>query len=117
MRSLMCWSLASLALASTAAAGPASHPAMRALPVASDRAMAAGPARFVDGAKGDDAGDGSKAKPWKTIAAAVAQLKPGDTLYLRGGTYFEAVTLGLRGTAQAPITIRAMPGELAIVDA
>ena len=113
----MCWSLASVAIATTAAAGPASHPAMRPLPVASDRAMATGPARFVDAAKGNDAGDGSKAKPWKTIAAAVKQLKPGDTLYLRGGTYFEAVALGLRGTAQAPITIRAMPGELAIVDA
>jgi hypothetical protein len=107
------WSLAGLlVIAGTAGAAP-----MRPLPVAAGRAMASGPAVFVDAAKGDDAGDGSKAKPWKTLEAAAKKLKPGDTLYLRAGTYFEAATLTVRGTDKAPITIRAMPGELAIVDA
>lgn len=112
------WSLAGLVvLVGTAGAATGSGAPMRPLPVASARAMASGPAYFVDAAKGDDAADGSKAKPWKTIDAAAKKLKPGDTLYLRAGTYFEAAALTVKGTAQAPITIRAMPGELAIVDA
>src|SRR2546423_11720207 len=89
---------------------------MRPLPVASSRAAAKG-ARLVVDPKGDDAGDGSDGKPWKTIAHAVTKLEAGDTLYLRAGTYFESVTVSAAGTADAPITIRPMPGELAIVDA
>jgi hypothetical protein len=102
---------------SLAVAGPpASHPPMRPLPVASDRPLAAGPAYHVDPVHGTAAGDGSAKQPWKMIEAAVARLKAGDTLYLHGGTYFESVTLGLAGTAKAPITIRGAPGELAILD-
>lgn len=99
------------------AGGPASHAPMRPLPVGSDRPLGAGPAFHVDGAKGDDKGDGSVGKPWKTIGAAVARLKPGDTLVVHGGTYFESVSVALAGTAKAPITVRGAPGEVAIVDA
>jgi hypothetical protein len=90
---------------------------MRPLPAASDRPLAAGPAYYVDPVHGDAAGEGSVKQPWKTIDAAAKHLKPGDTLYLHGGTYFESVTVALAGTAKAPITIRAVPGELAIIDA
>ena len=38
---------------------------------------------FVDAARGDDAAAGSRAAPWKTLAHALRQLEPGDTLYLR----------------------------------
>ena len=100
-------------VAAQAAAGP--NAAMRPLPVASRRPLAAGPAYYVD-AKAGDGGDGSAQKPWKTIEAAAKRLKPGDTLVLRGGTYFEWVTLQLLGTAKAPITIRSAPGEVAILD-
>jgi len=99
-----------------AAAAPASHAPMRPLPTASDRPLGAGPAYHVDPVNGDAASDGSAKKPWKTVDAAVKRLKPGDTLYLHGGTYFESVTLAVAGTAKAPITIRAVPGELAIID-
>lgn len=95
----------------------ASHAPMRPLPTPSSRPLASGPAKYVDAARGDDAANGAKTAPWKTLAASLKKLKPGDTLYLRGGTYFEAVTVELEGTAQAPITIRAMPGEVAIIDA
>jgi len=95
---------------------PASHAAMRALPVASDRQAATGPVLHVDPARGDDAGDGSVKRPWKTLEAAAKRLRPGDTLYLHGGTYFEHATLAVVGTAKAPITIRSAPGELAILD-
>src|SRR5215218_9266780 len=80
-----------------------SHPPMRPLPTAAARPMAAGPTLFVDAARGDDAGDGSAKTPWRTLAHALRRLKPGDTLYLRGGTYHEKVSLSRSGTADAPI--------------
>ena len=47
---------------------------------------------------------------------SVKQLKPGDTLYLRQGIYYESVYLTQSGTPEAPITISAYPGELPILD-
>jgi hypothetical protein len=41
---------------------------------------------------------------------------PGDSLYLRAGTYFERPTVNVSGTASAPIVIRSYPGESAILD-
>jgi hypothetical protein len=104
---------------SAADTGPtyASHAPMRPLPVASKRLMSAGPSYFVDPSKGTDVGPGSVDHPWKTVNAAIGHLKPGDTLYLRGGTYYEMVAIRSIGTQAAPITIRSYPGELAIVDA
>ena len=92
------------------------HPPMRPLPTANQRAVAPGPKRFVDASRGDDAARGDEAAPWKTLAHALRQLKPGDTLYLRGGVYYEHVALTRSGTAETPITIAGYPGELAIID-
>src|SRR5215468_10421164 len=103
-------------LVTLAALGHASADPMRALPQPSDRAPASGPIYHVDAKAGDDAGDGSAHKPYKTIARAVKRLRPGDTLYLHNGVYFEAVALSVAGTAAAPITIRSAPGELAVID-
>jgi hypothetical protein len=89
---------------------------MRPLPAASDRPLAAGPKLFVDAARGDDRNAGTAQAPWKTLAHALRRLKPGDTLYLRGGTYHEKVFLNRSGTAKAPITIASHPGELAVID-
>ncbi len=102
-----------------AAAGPTSwrsHAPMRPLPTALKQPLAAGPKLFVDAARGDDRGAGTAVAPWKTLAHALRRLKPGDTLYLRGGTYYEKVFLSRSGTAEAPITIASYPGELAIID-
>lgn len=93
-----------------------SHPPLRKAPAISERPLAKGPALFVDARKGDDTSDGSKAAPWRTLQHAVRRLKAGDTLYLRGGTYCENVYIALAGRADAPITIRAFPGEQAILD-
>ena len=106
-------------IAGEAAEGPgvyASHPPMRPLPVSAVGNLPAGPLKFVDIARGDDASDGGKEKPWKTLAHATRQLKPGDTLVLRGGTYYEKVALTRSGTPEAPITITAQPGEKVIID-
>ena len=89
---------------------------MRPLPVPTKGLFAEGPKSFVDAARGDDANAGTEAAPWKTLAFALRRLKPGDTLYLRGGTYYEKISPSRSGTAEAPITIASFPGELAIVD-
>lgn len=94
----------------------ASHPPLRPLPTPSQRRLAPAPAHVVDPVRGDDANEGSRVRPWKTLAHAVTRLKPGGTLYLRGGTYYEHVVVTAKGATQQPITIRSYPGELAVLD-
>jgi hypothetical protein len=93
-----------------------SHAPIRPLPVPSNRPLAGGVERYVDATRGKDEQDGSKARPWRTINHALKQLKPGQTLYLRGGVYYENVYCALAGKKDAPITLRSYPGELAIID-
>jgi hypothetical protein len=104
------------AVAGAAEPRVASHPAMRPLPQPTDHPLAKGPTFYVDAAKGDNANDGSKEKPWKSVQHGVQRLKPGDTLYIRGGVYHEKVYLTRSGTADAPIVIASYPGELAVID-
>ncbi|MDI6852075.1 MAG: hypothetical protein QME75_00525 [Deltaproteobacteria bacterium] len=65
---------------------------------------------------GDDSNPGTKVKPFATINAALKYLNPGDTLYLRGGIYYEQVYCAVAGKPEAPITIRSYPGEVAVID-
>jgi parallel beta-helix repeat protein len=62
---------------------------------------------FVDVAKGTDDGDGSSAKPFKTIVQAAKTAGPGDTVTVMPGTYRESVTLTHSGRRDAPIVFRA----------
>lgn len=78
--------------------------------------MIDGPAHYVDSAKGNDATDGTRDKPFQTFGHAISKVKPGQTIYLRGGTYYEHVSITVAGTTDKPITIRSFPGELAIID-
>src|SRR5262249_44252030 len=80
------------------------------------RAIGEGTKRFVDASRGSEAAAGTEQAPWKTLAHALRQLKPGDTLLIRGGTYYEKVSLSRSGTEQSPITIRSYPGELVVID-
>lgn len=86
------------------------------VPPPSQRPLGSGPTRFVDSARGDDAADGSLAKPWKTVMHGLSQIGPGETLCLRGGAYYERVRIAAVGRADAPVTIRGYPGETAIID-
>ena len=56
--------------------------------------------------------------PWLTIAYACTQLSAGDTVYIRTGTYSEAVwlTTGNSGTSGNPITYINYPGESPVMD-
>jgi hypothetical protein len=72
---------------------------------------------------GSDSNSGTLDAPWRTINTAFADMKSGDTLCLRGGTYPNTVSSGysqtfenLSGTASKPLIITNYPGEVAIVD-
>ncbi len=108
--------LVSLEPAAQAQEKYASHAPLRHNPAPSKRPRSAGPARFVDAARGDDTQEGSEQAPWKTIAHALTQLHAGETLYLRGGSYFENVYISLVGTPEKPIVVRSYPGEQAVID-
>lgn len=65
---------------------------------------------------GKDANPGTAAAPWRTIAKAVQAVKPGDTVLLHSGTYAERLVPVTSGTAEAPITFAAAPGEVATLN-
>jgi hypothetical protein len=63
-------------------------------------------------------GTGTISNPWD-LTTALAQpsiVKPGDTLWLRAGTYRGIFNSDLNGTAAAPIVVRQYPGERATID-
>lgn len=92
------------------------HPPLRPLAEPTDRPLPDGPRYYVDADAGNDAHDGSRERPWHTIGHALGRLEAGDTLVLREGTYYEHVRISVVGEADAPITIRSHPGELAVID-
>jgi hypothetical protein len=68
---------------------------------------------------GTPGGDGSDTAPWDLATAldgAGGAIAPGDTVWVRGGTYDAPFTSTLTGTASAPIVVRAYPGERATID-
>ena len=86
-----------------------SHAPQRPLSVVRQFNLTAGPKLFVDPVRGDDAHPGTEAAPWKSVAYAVKRLSPGDTVYLRGGIYYERFAIDRSGTEQSPITISGKP--------
>src|SRR5437867_2375289 len=72
-------------------------------------AVASSGAHYVS-PSGNDRDDGSLAHPWRTLQFAFDRLKSGDTLFVRGGTYFEHPTASIHGAPTAPIVIRSYPG-------
>jgi uncharacterized protein YjdB len=68
---------------------------------------------------GSSGNDGSAARPWDlrtAMSGAGGRIRPGDTVWVRGGTYVGTFTGSLVGTSAAPIVMRAYPGERAILD-
>jgi len=71
---------------------------------------------------GSASGDGSFTKPWDlaTALAGPATVTPGNTIWLRGGTYANGPYFGgywsnLTGTPDTPIVVLQYPGERATV--
>jgi parallel beta-helix repeat protein len=62
---------------------------------------------------GSDTNPGTLAAPFGTIQKGASVLNPGDTLYLRSGTYLQTGSLNISrsGTSSDRITIATAPGE------
>lgn len=71
---------------------------------------------FFVAPNGSDANPGTIQKPWKTIGKAAQMVGPGDTVYIRGGTYVESIDFHNSGTESNPIRIIAYSGENPIID-
>ncbi len=65
---------------------------------------------------GSDSNDGSFEAPFRTLQRALAAVRPGDTILIRGGVYDLDNQVDAVGTAEAPITIASYPGEWAVFD-
>ena len=65
---------------------------------------------------GHDTASGTFSSPFQTIQRAFDKAGPGDTIFLRAGTYREAVSLKNKsGREGAPITLTAYKGELPVL--
>ncbi len=63
---------------------------------------------------GSSSGDGSINQPWSltdVLTSPPQQIGPGDVIWVRGGVYRGPFVSNLTGTAEAPIVVRAFPGE------
>ena len=89
---------------------------VRPVPGVSVRPAPATGSFYVDPGKGADRNDGSRERPWRTINHGLSRLAAGETLCLRGGTYYEHVVVPRSGEPDRPITLRSCRGELAWID-
>ena len=65
---------------------------------------------------GNDLNSGSILLPFRTIRKVTGLVKPGDTVYIRGGIYHESNTFYTNGASDAPIVISGYAGETAVID-
>jgi parallel beta-helix repeat protein len=66
---------------------------------------------------GNDANPGTLTHPFGTLNQATRTLEPGDTLYVRAGTYVESLINSIPGglSWSMPVTVAAYPGETVTV--
>jgi chitodextrinase len=65
---------------------------------------------------GSDSNSGTTSAPFKTINKGINAASAGDTVYVRGGSYYQTAYISKSGTSSALITIAGYPGEAAIID-
>ena len=70
---------------------------------------------FYVAPSGSDGNPGTLSQPFRTVQQAASVLQPGDTAWLRAGTYRETVVPAHSGAPGAPITFRSYPGEFAVI--
>jgi len=73
------------------------------------------PVFYADAQGGSDEGDGSQARPWRTLNHALTRLTPGSTLQL-SGTFYERVHCALAGPPDQPITIKGAADRPTVID-
>src|SRR5919201_4774334 len=70
-------------------------------------------------ANGIATADGSINHPWDmntAVAGGNGKVHAGDTIWVRGGTYFAPFRTSISGNAGAPVVLRAYPGEHPVID-
>ena len=67
-------------------------------------------------ATGSDANEGTINAPLRGINTALSKAVPGDTVIVRGGTYYEKISFTKSGRQDKLITLKAYTGEKAIID-
>jgi hypothetical protein len=65
---------------------------------------------------GNDVNAGTINAPLKTINAALNKVVAGDSVVVRGGTYYESLSFSKSGTSEKWITVKAYAGEKAAID-
>ena len=78
-------------------------------------------ATWIASPTGTAGGDGSANSPWDITTALedkTATVDPGDTIYLRGGTYTvpAGIDVNLVGEEGNPVIIKPYPGESVTID-
>ena len=113
--------LAACAAPSSTAQDAMTHAAVRG--AGTGPAQGTGPPQLVARAifvapDGNDAASGQTDAPYATVARGLSALRPGQTLYIRGGTYRENITdVELAaGTPDQRITVRPYPGERVLIE-
>jgi hypothetical protein len=73
---------------------------------------------FYVALNGSDTNSGSLGSPFRTIEKAVSVVQPGQTIYIRGGTYNLTATIAIakNGTANALISMGAYQGERPVLN-
>lgn len=79
------------------------------------------PREFYVAPNGTPEGDGSRENPWDlaTALAPAPAVRPGDTIWVRGGAYGDGARIFksyLAGSSSRPIRVRQYPGERAIIN-
>ena len=74
--------------------------------------------QFYVSPAGSPSGTGSISSPWdlQTALFQPPAVQPGDTIWLRGGTYVGSYISNLNGAPNLPIIVRTYPGEWAVID-
>jgi len=67
-------------------------------------------------ATGSDSNPGSKDQPLQSFSKALGLVIPGDTVIVRGGTYYEQISFSKSGLLGKNITVKAYPGERPVID-
>jgi hypothetical protein len=70
---------------------------------------------FVVSVEGNDDNPGTLQDPWRSLARAVREAGPGDTVFVRRGTYEAPVFLTRSGEPGRPIVFRNFPGETPLI--
>lgn len=65
---------------------------------------------------GSNAGEGNEDDPWRDISYAISELKPGDTIVVRDGTYKERIIIPATLQGDELTTIRCVKGAIVTID-